>query len=147
MWLVQSVVATHFSMVVLGRDFRDDIAPVTPRCDLPNTTPLPSFGAYQRLKDTQLEEIRKALRYFTRTERPEQEKGCISPLKTRARMSSTAPERGSEDFVRFLRAGGNDAGIETAGEWGVFFSNAVPLPAHTIVPVLVDRAIVHSQAA
>ena len=49
-------------MVVYGRNFLNDIAPVTP-----NPTPLPSFGAYQRLKDTQFEEIHKVLRDFTRT--------------------------------------------------------------------------------
>ena len=42
--------------------------------------------------------------------------------------------------------GGNDAGIETAAEWGVFSWDAVPLQARAIVSVLVDRAIGHPLA-
>ena len=54
----------------------------------------------------------------------------------------------ARESVQTSRGGGaNDAGIETAGEWGVFFSKAVPLPARAIVYVLVDRATVHSLAA
>ena len=54
----------------------------------------------------------------------------------------------ARESVQASRGGGaNDAGIETAAEWGVFFSDAIPLPAHAIVYVLAYGAIVHSLAA
>ena len=54
----------------------------------------------------------------------------------------------ARESVQTSRGGGaNDAGIETAGEWGVFSSNAVPSPARAIVSVLAHRAIGHPLAA
>ena len=54
----------------------------------------------------------------------------------------------ARESVQASRGGGaNDAGIETAAEWGVFFSTAVPSRARAIVSVLADCAIGHPLAA
>ena len=85
---------------------------------------------------------------------PERVRFGSAPIIARSNESVAAMDAcgitvtNARESVQTSRGGGaNDAGIETAGEWGVFFSNAVPLPARAIVSVLAHGAIVLSLAA